>query len=248
MSVLSDIKTVYHLTLAPVRGDSHAARLENFYARQADDYDRFRDRLLHGREALWQSLPCPSGGVWVDLGGGTGANLERIGPRLASLSQVYVVDLSASLLAVARRRIADRGWRNVQAVEADATQFQPERLADVVTFSYSLTMIPDWFAAIQQAERLLRPGGTIGVVDFYVSRKHASGDRMRHSWTTRTFWPAWFALDNVILSPDHVPYLQQRFDVQRFSEHRAKVPYLPLVRVPYYTFIGRKRPVAQPVA
>ena len=33
-------------------------------------------------------------------------------------------------------------------------------------------MIPDWFAAVDHAWRLLRPGGTIGVVDFYVGRKH----------------------------------------------------------------------------
>ena len=51
---------------------------------------------------------------------------------------------------------------------ADATRFRPpEGAADVVTFSYSLTMIPDWFAALENAAAMLKPGGTIGVVDFY---------------------------------------------------------------------------------
>ena len=31
-------------------------------------------------------------------------------------------------------------------------------------FSYTLSMIPDWFAALENARRLLKPGGTIGVV------------------------------------------------------------------------------------
>jgi len=104
------------------------------------------------------------------MGGGTGANLEHLGDRLRLLEKIYLVDLSPSLLAVARRRIADHGWNNVEAAEADATAFRPpDGPVDVVTFSYSLTMIPDWFAALEQAWRLLRPGGLIGVVDFFVA-------------------------------------------------------------------------------
>ncbi|MCA9269458.1 MAG: SAM-dependent methyltransferase, partial [Planctomycetales bacterium] len=104
----------------------------------------------------------------------------------------------------------------------------------------SLTMIPDWFAAIDNALAMLKPGGRIGVVDFFVSRKYPSGDLQRHSWFTRSFWPTWFANDNVFLSPDHVPYLQKRLTTESFEPQRAKVPYIPLVRVPYYRFIGRK--------
>ena len=104
-------------------------------------------------------------------------------------------------------------------------------------------MIPDWFAAIENALSILKPGGTIGVVDFYVSRKYASAGLARHGWFTRTFWPTWFAIDNVFPSPDHVPFLHRHFDVLHFEEHRAKVPYLPLIRVPYYLFVGRKRTV-----
>jgi S-adenosylmethionine-diacylgycerolhomoserine-N-methlytransferase len=37
-----------------------------------------------------------------------------------------------------------------------------------------------------------------------------------------------------------VPYLHRHFDVERFEEHKAKVPYIPFVRTPYYCFLGRK--------
>lgn len=243
MGLTSDLKVLYHLALRPVRGADHASRLESFYAGQAEAYDHFRRRLLHGREELWSRLEAPDGGTWVDLGGGTGSNLELLGPRLQRLGQVLVVDLSPSLLAVARRRIAERGWQHVQAVEADATTFRPSRPADVVTFSYSLTMIPDWFAALENALAMLRPGGLLGVVDFYVSRKYPDEGCVRHGWWTRTLWPAWFALDNVFLSPDHLPFLRRHLEVLHLQERRARVPYLPLVRVPYYVFIGRKAAV-----
>jgi S-adenosylmethionine-diacylgycerolhomoserine-N-methlytransferase len=177
------------------------------------------------------------------MGGGTGSNLEYIKDRIQKFDRVYVVDLAPSLLAVAKRRAEDRGWEHVEPVEADATTFRPPSGgADVVTFSYSLTMIPDWFAAIENALAMLKPGGLIAVVDFYVSRKHGWDGLQRHGWGTRTFWPTWFATDNVFPSPDHVPFLHRHSDPVRFEEHRAKVPFLPLVRVPYYLFVGRKPP------
>ncbi len=250
MSFLSDLRILYHLALKPVRGKDHAARMENFYSGQAGAYDDFRKRLLKGRQELWNLIPPPAGGTWIDMGGGTGANLEYFkgqgtgesSERLAGLEKIYVLDLSHSLLEIAKQRIAASGWTNVETVEADATTFQPPSgPVDVVTFSYSLTMIPDWFAAIENALTILKPGGTIGVVDFYVSRKYTSGASARHGWWTRSFWPTWFAMDNVFPSADHVPFLHRHFDVLHFEEHRAKVPYLPLGRVPYYLFVGRKR-------
>jgi hypothetical protein len=63
----------------------------------------------------------------------------------------------------------------------------------------------------------------------------------RHRWFTRTFWPIWFAGDNVFPSPDHVPFLHRHFEPVQFTENRGKVPYIPFLRMPYYTFIGRKR-------
>jgi S-adenosylmethionine-diacylgycerolhomoserine-N-methlytransferase len=240
MSLLADLKILYHMTLTPISGRTHSERLESFYGKQAQGYDDFRKRLLQGREKMWDALPIADGAVCVDMGGGTGANLEFLGERIRQFQKIYIVDLSKSLLQVAQRRIEERGWTNVVTVEADATTFVPPEPVDIVTFSYSLTMIPDWFAAIEHARELLRPGGCIGVVDFYVSRKYPETGRRRHSWWTQTFWPVWFRFDNVFPNPDHVPFLHRKFVPRHFAEERAKVPYLPGSRVPYYVFIGNK--------
>jgi S-adenosylmethionine-diacylgycerolhomoserine-N-methlytransferase len=238
---LNDLKILWHLGVARATGNTHEERLESFYKGQAKGYDAFRKRLLHGREELFQQLPATPGGVWVDLGAGTGENAEHWGPRLSEFSRVYLVDLSSSLLKMADERIRARGWTNVSTVHADATKFAPpEDHADVVTCSYSLTMIPDWFAAVDQAYRLLKPGGTFGVVDFFVARKYPAEGLAKHRWSTRTFWQVWFANDNVFLSGDHIPYLQSKFETVELRQSRGKVPYLPFVRAPYYIFVGRK--------
>ena len=241
MGIGSDLKVLYHLAVKPVRGKDHAERMDSFYAGQAGAYDDFRKRLLQGRETMYQSLDLPENAVWVDMGGGTGSNLEYLSDKIPTLKKVYVVDLAESLLEVCDQRITERDWSNVQTVAADATVWTPEeQQVDVVTFSYSLTMIPDWFAAIENALRILKPGGMIGIVDFYVSRKYPADEHTRHGWFNRNFWPVWFSSDNVNPSKDHLPYLEQKLETVSLQESIAKVPYMPFVRTPYYIFTGRK--------
>ena len=242
MSLLSDFRVLYHIVAKPVRGKDHAARLESFYSGQAEAYDDFRRRLLQGREAMYRSIPVPEGGVWVDLGGGTGANLEPIGAELHKARKVYLVDLCDSLLAVARKRCEARGWKNVEAVNADATTFRPaDGPADVVTFSYSLTMIPDWFAAIDNALAMLRPGGTIGVTDFFVARKYPAEGRTRHALVHADILARLVRLgQRLLIAGSHSLFAAEPSARVRVEEKRAKVPYIPLIRVPYYTFVGKK--------
>lgn len=183
MSFASDLRILYHLAFKPPRGRTQAERMDSFYRGQAEGYDAFRRRLLPGREELVRRIRPPAGAVGVDMGGGTAANVECLGSEIDRMKSLYVVDLSSSLIDVARRRVARRGWTNVRALVGDATTFRPaEGQADVVTFSYALTMMPDWFAALEHAAAILRPGGWIGVVDFYVSRKHPPSGLAAHGW------------------------------------------------------------------
>lgn len=246
-SFSSDIKILRHLLLTPIRGQSHQERLENFYRNQAHGYDSFRERMLHGRRELMQQVSMPEDGVWVDLGCGTGQNVEFAGNQANRLGRIELVDLSPSMLAVAQQRLhrLTAGSNNqsptIAMHQCDATRTGiAGQSADLVTLSYSLTMIPDWFAAIDESLRLLKPGGQIAVVDFYVSRKFVQNGDTRHGWLTRNLWPIWFAYDNVHLSPDHLAMLKSRFDEQSVIEGNGKIPFLPLVRVPHYRFIGRK--------
>jgi S-adenosylmethionine-diacylgycerolhomoserine-N-methlytransferase len=62
-----------------VQGSTQQERLESFYVSQADLYDSYRYRMLHGRLPMVRAMPAPKGGVWVDMGGGTGSNLEFFG-------------------------------------------------------------------------------------------------------------------------------------------------------------------------
>jgi S-adenosylmethionine-diacylgycerolhomoserine-N-methlytransferase len=234
----ADARVLLSLLRGLPRRSSHADALAGFYGPQAHRYDDFRERLLKGRAELIQALPCGPGDRVVELGGGTGRNLEFFGPRLSTFAAVDLVDLCRPLLDVADRRVA--GMSNVTLVHDDASTWRPAAPVDCVYLSYALTMMPRWDAVVDNAAAMLRSGGTIGVVDFYVSPPHPPAGRARHDWLTRTLWPAWFRHDGVNLRADRLTYLQQRFETRQLSECRARVPYLPLVTAPYYVFIGRK--------
>lgn len=215
-----------------------ADRLQGFYGPQAAGYDAFRERLLHGRSELIADLPLPEGGTLVELGGGTGRNLAFLGDRLDRLHRAWLVDLCPALLARAASRWRDHA--QVRTVEADACTWRPPQPVDAVLCSYALTMIPDWFAAIDNALAMLRPGGVIAVVDFFVARKHPAAGLARHGLLARHGWPLWFGHDGVHPSPDHLPYLQSRCETIGLHQDSGRVPWLCGLRAPYYRFLGRK--------
>lgn len=219
------------------RAPSHAQALGAFYGAQSAHYDRFRERLLHGRAELVASLPLPPRARIVELGGGTGRNAEFLGARLADLASYDVVDLCAPLLDHAHERA--RRIPQLRVIEADATRWRPAQPVDAVILSYALTMIPDWRAAIDNAIAMLQPGGVLAVVDFHVSPARVAPGWARHGSITRWFWPRWFRHDGVRLDSAHLPTLRRLLPLHEVLEDRAPVPWLPLARVPYYRFVGR---------
>lgn len=219
---------------------AHQTRLENFYKSQAELYDGYRHRMLHGRKPMIENMPAPSGGTWLDLGGGTGSNLEYFGPNLDHFARVTVLDLTPSLVAVAKDRVARNGWSNVQVICGDATDpstpgLPPAGSVDVVTISYALTMIPEWRKAVANAKRLLKRGGHLCVCDFTVDPGTQS--RLMQAVFTKVF-----ATDHVHLSAEHVRFLQGEFNERLLLRQYGSFPYVPgIIKSAYYVFIGQKK-------
>jgi S-adenosylmethionine-diacylgycerolhomoserine-N-methlytransferase len=239
MSRISDLPVLWRMLRGMDRHGGQAQRLEGFYAGQAASYDRFRERLLHGRDDLLARLPLEPGSSLVELGAGTGRNLEPIAHRIGALARVHLVDLCPSLLAVARQRIAGRRWCNVEAIEADATTWMPPQPVDAVLCAYSLSMMPDWRATVANACAMLKPGGVLAVVDFTVidpATARIAGVALQPA-VLRWAWRRWFGHDGVHPDPALLPGLSAQLTTRHLAVGRGKVPYLPL-RAAYAQFIG----------
>ena len=107
MSFVTDLKNVHHLTIKSVHGTDHAERMENFYADQVEIYDDFRERFLQGKKELLPQLPVPDGGVWVDMGAGTGWRLEHCHTPVSEFSKVCCHALNRSSCRTVETGAAD---------------------------------------------------------------------------------------------------------------------------------------------
>lgn len=287
---------VYACFFKPHTGDGTGSQqdaLESFYKSQASIYDATRSRLLQGREDMLalvaaqvkhrqgtgQATTKP---IWVDIGGGTGWNIENMGQHVDVpnfFHAVYLVDLSTSLCEIARKRFERLGWKNVHVICEDARIFrladyeagiEDEKRdfsigrsaygdeardsvgADVLTMSYSLSMIPEFHPAIDSVASLLAPNGIVGVVDFYVqnkvefaSRNYTGGSIDRHCmWISRVFWRTWFELDRVNLESARRDYIEYKFGTILSTNRRC---HLLGFRIPYYIFIGCARTTINPL-
>lgn len=232
-----EVQILLQLARGQAKHGSHKEKLQNFYSPQAAHYDRFREKLLHGRARMLEALAICPGQRIAELGGGTARNLEFLPDDVrASAEHFYIVDLCPALVEQARHRCDS--WHNVSVIEADATEFDPGEKVDRVFFSYALTMIPDWQAALRNAYKMLKPGGLIGIVDFHVRPNCAHQPKLNRY--IDKFWQKWFGHDGVQLNPAHLAYLSGLFETHHREELTARVPYMPLFQVPYYIFLGRK--------
>ena len=244
------------LVASSLKATGHAKEMESFYKYQKDGYDAFREGLLHAKSALIESMPLNKKGgmVWVDVGGGTARNLEFFSVETIrrNFKAIYILDISASLLEVARKRVITMGLDDiVKVIEADFTADTAFDLlpkagtVDMVTMSYSFSMIPNQKAAMDNASKLLKKGGMVAIADFFLkgnyddclpplSRRFRAVESMFHK--------LWFSLDHVHLlgdkqlemgAPDLEPVWDNRF--------RGSVPFLPFLQPYHGVYVMKKK-------
>jgi ubiquinone/menaquinone biosynthesis C-methylase UbiE len=131
----------------------------NSVARRYDSVIAIPERMLFVDGRQWASGRA-SGDV-LEVAVGTGRNL----PYYRADVSVTGIDLSVEMLAIARRR-ANESAAPVQLHVADA-QNLPFRDAafDTVVATLALCSIPDDVRAVAEAARVLRPGGTLVLLE-----------------------------------------------------------------------------------
>ncbi len=126
-------------------------------------------RALHAPEAEVEAAMLAAMGprpirLLVDLGAGTGRILELFAPRAR---HAIGFDVNREMLAHARARLAASGVHNAQVRLGDILTLPlDDRVADAVILHQVLHFLDDPAKAVDEAARLLAPGGRLLIVDF----------------------------------------------------------------------------------
>lgn len=139
------------------------SNVEDAYARWAPIYDRVFTLVMRpGRKAAAEAVNRIGGKV-LDVGVGTGLEL----PMFDKAQSITGIDLSEPMLAIGRKRVADLGLKNVEALLAmDAMNLTfADASFDCAVAPYVITTVPDPARTMDEMARVVRPGGELIIVN-----------------------------------------------------------------------------------
>jgi demethylmenaquinone methyltransferase/2-methoxy-6-polyprenyl-1,4-benzoquinol methylase len=135
-------------------------------------YDRLGYVLSMGQDRRWRSavvakVTAAPGDSILDVATGTAG--VALALRAATGAQVTGLDLNANMLDNAREKLRGRGEMGVRLVQgrAEDLPFADESFDDV-TITYLLRYVADPAATVAELARVLKPGGVMASLDFFV--------------------------------------------------------------------------------
>lgn len=144
-------------------------------------YDRY-SQLVDAEVRAWLAFHLPPAGQTgraLDAGCGTGATSVLLADRF---NEVLAVDTSPPMIAYATAR-RPRGNIRYEVRDLRAVTAHTDGLFDVIVCAYTLHHLGDITSALWHLRSLLRPAGTVLLVD--VTDEHGSPDR---GWLRRQAW------------------------------------------------------------
>jgi len=153
------------------------------FQRKGADWDEMRALDLPAQaveDKLVQLVPAAGIDRLLDIGTGTGRVLELLGPRVR---EGVGVDASPAMLALARARLTRAGLGHCAVRLADMYRLPlPAAGFDLAVLQMVLHYAEDPGRVLAEAARVLRPGGTLIVVDLAPHRRTDLAALLAHRW------------------------------------------------------------------
>jgi phosphatidylethanolamine/phosphatidyl-N-methylethanolamine N-methyltransferase len=151
------------------------------YEKLAGVYDFTFGPVLHpGRVDAIERMAIKPGDRVLEVGVGTGIN-AALYPTDCSVTGI---DLSSSMLEIARERVARKGVRNVRLLQMDAANLKfADDTFDIVYAPYVISVVPDPVAVTREMVRVCRPGGRIVILNHFRSKSRVG------AWLERLISP-----------------------------------------------------------
>jgi demethylmenaquinone methyltransferase/2-methoxy-6-polyprenyl-1,4-benzoquinol methylase len=154
---------------------ARTAHARQLFAPLGPNYDRFASLLSFGQDPRWRRFlvsRVPDDALHVlDVATGTAAVAIELARRVPD-RRVTGIDQSPEMLATGRARVARAGLAarvELREGRAEALPFD-DAAFDALTFTYLLRYVDDPAAQLRELARVVRPGGTIAMLEFGLPR------------------------------------------------------------------------------
>jgi demethylmenaquinone methyltransferase/2-methoxy-6-polyprenyl-1,4-benzoquinol methylase len=200
-------------------------QIRDLFDRIAPNYDQLNQILSLGLHRIWKGMTVlwarpPRGGRVLDVCCGSGDLALLLARQVGGSGQVYGLDFSAPLLAIAQAR-SHRLLPHHSIVWklGDALRLPfPENSFAAVTMGYGLRNVTSIPQALSEIHRVLQPGSWAAILDFH-RPEHASVQQLQHLYLTHVVVPTATKLGlydeyaYISASLEHFPTRSQQLDL-----------------------------------
>ena len=130
------------------------------YRRRAPVYDLELKLFEPARRAAIERLALRSGNGVFDVGCGTGLSLPLLRQAVGARGHIVGIEQSPEMMALARQRVQQHGWRNVTLIQAPVADAAIARSANAALFHFTHDILRDP-AALDNVVGHLRPGARV---------------------------------------------------------------------------------------
>ena len=154
--------------------DAKQGLVDDVFHKVAGRYDLMNDLMSAGLHRVWKDVMVTRLGIsrtrpfaHLDVAGGTGDVAFKVVAAGAE-AQATVCDINAEMLKVGRERAAKRGLDGrVEFIQGNAEALPfPAGSFDGYTIAFGIRNVPRIQLALDEAYRVLRPGGRLLVLEF----------------------------------------------------------------------------------
>lgn len=160
-----------------------AETASDYFRRNAPQWDEIRALYIDETEVereLKKLLPPGDVSDLLDLGTGTGRILQIFAPQV---QRAVGVDASPEMLNIARSKLEAAQMTNCRVRLADLNRLPMANASfDAVTMHHVLHFLETPAQAIEEASRVLRPGGKLVIVDFETHGLELLRQEHAHRW------------------------------------------------------------------
>jgi len=188
-------------------------QVERAYELLAPVYDFIFDWIFApGRTAAVSQLALTPSDTVLEVGIGTGLNL----PLYPPLTRLTGIDLSSDMLDKAVERVQNLAMPNVTLKVMDATSLDfADNEFDKALATYTISAVPDPVAVLREMRRVVKPGGTIVILNHFRSEGRITGraEDLVAPVCTRLGWKSNLAMKPLLAEVGLTPELVQKVNM-----------------------------------